>query len=180
MGVVRLISTTLSDENIQRFLRGDATIINYAELGNLYDIDQLLPDEKDHCIILYGDRPQRGHWTALSKYNGLYDHFNSYGVKPDTELKWIGARRNRMLNQDGPYLTQLLEKEEEKYIYNNVAYQSKGSTVNTCVSHAGHRVYRLKHDDMSLPDYYQYAKSIKDRTIVSYDLIVAEFVDKWL
>ena len=85
-----------------------------------------------------------------------------------------------MLNQDEPYLTQLLEKGQEKYIYNNVAYQSKDSKVNACGSHVVHRIYRLKNNDMSLPDYYQYMKSVKDQTNVGYDLIVAEFVNKWL
>ena len=45
--IVRLINKALSDEDIQRILGGDAKIIKYAELANLYDIDQLLPNEKD-------------------------------------------------------------------------------------------------------------------------------------
>ena len=45
-----------------------------------------------------------------------------------------------MLNKDEPYLTQLLQKEEEKYIFNNVAYQSKDSKVNACGSHVVHRI----------------------------------------
>ena len=90
--IVRLINKALSDEDIQRILGGDAKIIKYAELGQLNDIDQLLPNEKDYCIILYEDRPNRGHWTALLKYNNLYEHFDSYGVKPDSELKWIVRR----------------------------------------------------------------------------------------
>ena len=110
MEILKLVSKALSDEDIQRILGGDAKIIKYAELGVLYDIDQLLTNDKDYCIILYEGSPYRGHWTALLKYNGLYEHFDSYGVKPDTELKWISAKRNRMLNQDEPYLTQLLEK----------------------------------------------------------------------
>ena len=60
MEIVRLISKALSDEDIQKILGGDAKIIKYAELGQLYDIDQLLPDEKDYCIILYEDRPTEG------------------------------------------------------------------------------------------------------------------------
>jgi hypothetical protein len=39
MDVVRLMNKALSDEDIQRILGGDAKIIKYAELGNLYDID---------------------------------------------------------------------------------------------------------------------------------------------
>ena len=176
MDILRLVTKALSDEDVQRILGGGVKIIKYSELGHLYDIDQLLTQDKDYCIILCEDAPNRGHWTALLKYGGLYEHFDSYGVKPDTELKWIGAKRNRMLNQDEPYLTQLLEKEEGKYIYNNMAYQSKDSEVNARGSHVVRRLYRLK----SLPDCYQYVKSIKDQTNVGYDLIAAEFVSKWL
>ena len=50
--IVRVINKALSDEDIQRILGGDAKIIKYAEMGQLYDIDQLLPNEKDYCIIL--------------------------------------------------------------------------------------------------------------------------------
>ena len=149
---------------------------------HLYLKDQLLPEENDYCVILYEDSPNKGNWTALLKYNGLYEHFDSYGVKPDTELKWVSATRNRMHNQNEPYLTQLLESEKEKYVYNNVTYQSKGFRVNTntCGSHVVHRLYRLKSDDVTLPDYHQYTKSTKDQTNASYDLIVAEFVNKRL
>ncbi len=44
MDVVRLINKAASDEDIQRILGGDAQITKYSELGNLYDIDQLLPN----------------------------------------------------------------------------------------------------------------------------------------
>ena len=43
-----------------------------------------------------------------------------------------------------------------------------------------HRIYRLKNDDVSLPDYYQHMQSIEDQANVGYDLIVAEFVNRWL
>ncbi len=52
--------------------------------------------------------------------------------------------------------------------------------MNTCGSHVVHRLYRLKNDNMSLPDYYQFMNSTKNQTNVSCDVIVAEFVDKKL
>ena len=59
MDVARLINRALSDADTQRILGSDAEIIKCAELGNLCDIDQLLPDEKDSCIILFwGSRMQ--------------------------------------------------------------------------------------------------------------------------
>ncbi len=48
MDVVRLINKALSDADIQRILGSDAKVIKYSELGNLYDIDQLLPHEREY------------------------------------------------------------------------------------------------------------------------------------
>ena len=48
MDVVRLVNKALSDEDIQRILGGVAKIIKYSELGHLYDIDQLLTNDKDY------------------------------------------------------------------------------------------------------------------------------------
>ena len=180
MYILKLINKPLSDADLAKILGSDVKIIKYSELRHLRDIDDLLTNEKDCCIILYEDAPDRGHWTALCKYDGLYEHFDSYGVKPDTELKWISAKRNRQLNQDEPYLTQLLKQEEERYIYNDVAYQNKDTSVNTCGSHVVHRLHRLMKDGMCLEDYHRYMKSIKEEFNIGYDVIVAEFVNKWL
>ncbi len=53
MDTVELINKALSDVDIQRILVGDANIIKYSELGNLYDTDQMLTDEKDYCIMSF-------------------------------------------------------------------------------------------------------------------------------
>ena len=174
------INKPLSDTDIQKILGSDTKIIKYSELGHLYDIDQLLPNEKDYCIILYEDRPDRGHWTALLKYNGVYEHFDSYGVKPDSELKWVSPKMREKLGESEPYLTKLVRKEEERFIHNDVQYQSKDSKINTCGSHVANRLYRFKNDDFSLSDYHRYMTWVKERTNNSYDVIVAEFVNKWL
>ena len=59
MEILRLVNKALSDEDIQRILGGVKTT-KYSELGRLYDIDQLLTNDKDYCIILYEDAPNRG------------------------------------------------------------------------------------------------------------------------
>ena len=67
MDVLKLINKALSDEDIQRILGGDATIIKYSKLGHLYDIDQLLTNHKDYCIILYEDAPNMGALDCASQ-----------------------------------------------------------------------------------------------------------------
>ncbi len=67
MDEVRLINKAVSDADIQKILGGDAKIVEYDELWNLCDIDQLLPREKDYRITIYEDKPNRRHWTALQR-----------------------------------------------------------------------------------------------------------------
>ena len=177
MYITKLINKALSDADLQRILGDDAKIIKYSELSHLNDLDELLPKDKDYCVVLYEERLDSGHWTALLKYDGVIEHFDPYGVKPDGELKWLTMRQRQSLNQATPYLSNLLNKED--YIYNNIHYQDPDSFVNTCGSHVAHRLYRLKNDDMTLEQYYDYMKSIKSKFDVGYDIIVAEFINKW-
>ena len=111
MDVIRLIHKALSDDDIGTILGADAKTIRYSELSHISDLDELLTKDLDYCIILYEDRPDRGHWTALSRYNGIYEHFDSYGNKPDKSLEWVNLKMRRRLNEATPYLTDLLQKE---------------------------------------------------------------------
>ncbi|MFM7985475.1 MAG: hypothetical protein ACKPKO_39790, partial [Candidatus Fonsibacter sp.] len=77
MDVVRLIHKALSDEDIGTILGTDANIILYSELRHITDLNELLTRDLDYCIILYEDRPDGGRWAALSRYNGIYEHFDS-------------------------------------------------------------------------------------------------------
>jgi len=116
MDVIKLINKALSDEDMGTVLGADAKIIRYSELSHISDLDELLTHDMDYCIILCKDRPDRGHWTALSRYSGIYEHFDSYGNKPDKTLAWVNLKMRRRLNEAMPYLTNLLQKKQ--YIYN--------------------------------------------------------------
>ena len=151
MDVRKLTSKALRDEDIGTVLGADTKIIRYSELRHIDDLDELLTKEIDYCIILYEDRPDRGHWAALSRYNGIYEHFDSYGNKPDKSLEWVNLNMRRRLNEATPYLTNLLQNNQ--YICNNVKYQGRDGYVNTCGSHAVHKLYRLKNDGVDLHTY---------------------------
>jgi hypothetical protein len=88
-------------------------------------LDTLLPKAVDCCIILYEEKLDSGHWTALSRYAGRYEHFDSYGVAPDTELHWVNLDVRARLNERTPYLSNLLKK--ESYIYNTVPLPEQGA-----------------------------------------------------
>ena len=50
----------------------------------------------------------------------------------------------------------------------------------TCGSHVVHKLYRLKNGGMDLHAYYKFMTSSKDKFAVNYDIIVAEFINKWV
>ena len=118
MYITKLIHNALSDADIHRILGEDAKTIQYSELSQFNDLDELLPDEKDYCIVLYEDSPGKGHWAGLCKCNGVFEHFDSYGMRPDSELKWLNMRQRQSLGETTPYLNNLLKREH--YIYNDI------------------------------------------------------------
>ena len=101
--VLKLIHKPLSDLDLQHILGNDIKIIKYADLANYTDLDDLLPAPLDYCIILYENMPNSGHWTGLSKYNEMYEHLDSYGVMPDTELHWINPKMRESLHEKVPH-----------------------------------------------------------------------------
>ena len=177
MSLLKLIHKALSDSDIRKILGHSTKIIKYSELSQFTDLDDLLPNPTDYCIILYEDSIDHGHWVGLCRYDGKYEHFDSYGLKPDKELAWVNFKVRRSLGETQPFLSELLKQKE--YIYNTVKYQASEADVNTCGSHVVHRLYRLKNQHMDLDDYHNFMQGLEDDFNMTYDMIVAEFIHKF-
>ena len=108
MGVLKLVHTTRSNEDIGDTLGDDCNISIYSELRDITDLDDLLTKGVYYCVMLYEDRPNSGHWAALSKYNSIDEHFDSYGARPDNTLEWVNAKPRIMMRQATRYLTNIL------------------------------------------------------------------------
>ena len=94
MSVLKLIHRSLSDTDLRKLLGTDLKIVKYSDLANVQDLDALLPQPQDYCIVLYEEMPNAGHWTGLLKYDDRYEHFDSYGVAPDKELPSLDQSQN--------------------------------------------------------------------------------------
>ena len=92
----------LSDSDIRTMLGADTKILEYSKLASVGSLDELLPRLVDYCIILYEESLNIGHWVALLKYNDMFEHLHSYGIKPDNELQWINMKKRRMLKRATP------------------------------------------------------------------------------
>jgi hypothetical protein len=171
---------SLSDSDIRRILGKGCKIIKYSELPSFGTIENLLPKEKAFAILLIEDSLDHGHWTGICRFKNTYMHFDSYGNPVDADLKWTDMATRKQLNEDKPFLSQLLDRSDRDCIYNNIKYQEMDQEINTCGDHICSFLYNMKHNDMDLRDYYMYMKEIKRRTGHTYDEIVSLWAQQFL
>ena len=174
--IKRLIKKSLSDADLRRILGADLKILKYSQLSKVDSLDTLFPSELDYCIILIEEELDSGHWVALMKYDNTVEFFDPYGKKWDTELAWVPMNMRRQLGETQKYLSGLLERTKLKRVYSPYHFEQESKSVNTCGDHCAHRIYRLRHNNMDLHDYYCYMENTQEKLKASPDEIVAEFV----
>ncbi len=131
------ISDSLTGQDIMDLIGNKARIYSYPELSEFKNIDQALGPNKA-MIVLYETRKDYGHWTCIFKHHDdLIEHFDSYGVRPDDELKFIDENFRQENNEKRPHLSFLLSKwlsksKNRKVIYNAYNLQKMKSGTNTC------------------------------------------------
>lgn len=171
-----IVADPLDDQEIRHYLP-NAKIMTYKELAKYNgDISKLLPNNKDFAILLYEASPMNGHWVAVLRNGDKIEHSDSYGVKPDTELKWIDCGMRQMVGSEVPLLTNMYDKwiqQGGNVVYNPVAYQQQGSKINTCGRHAINRINtHMKGYD--LENYKKMMNTLRKQSGLTYDEIVAK------
>ena len=92
--IKQVMRKPLSEADLKRILGSDTKIITYPDLAKYTDINQLLPAPNDFVVILIVEDETQdvisGHWTAVLKYDNLFEFFDPYGNAPDYDLKkWM-------------------------------------------------------------------------------------------
>ena len=181
--VNKLVHKALSDEELKVILGKNLKIVMYPDLAKYSSIEQLLVNPNDYCIILIVESESKfnisGHWTALLRYDGLFEYFDPYGNDVDVDLMtWMDRKTRARLHESTPYLTYLLKG--RKYIYNKVKYEVLKKGVNTCGSHSSYRIYQFLKYSRTLEDYQKHMQDLSKQFGMGYDKIVASFVGFFL
>ena len=166
----------LSDSDIRRILGKDCKILEYKDLLNYKNINEILTKDNDYFILLYELQAQSGHWVGVLKYDNLIEFHDPYGLNADKELAWISKSARAKLHEQCPYLSKLINNSDMKFIHNTTRFQSFKSSISTCGDHVVHRIYRFIHDKLDLDDYIQYMSHLKKEYHLNYDEIVSEFI----
>ena len=106
----------------------ESDIILYSKLSEYKSIQELLPEDKSFKILLLEEAPNRGHFVCLYRQEDLIVYFNSYGEKPDRDMKCIPRCIRKMLGEDRPEITRLCDG--MKIWYNDRRLQGKDT--QTC------------------------------------------------
>jgi len=126
--IENLEAQDLTGDMVRKICRGKVVIVPYHTLGNYENIDDLLGEYKS-VILLYEMRENFGHYVALFiNGNGDLEFFDSYGFRPDEELKY--ATYN--LKEGIPFLTRMLNKYDKKIVVNTKRLQVFKNEINTC------------------------------------------------
>lgn len=130
----------LTGEDLINICEGKVEILPYHELEDVKSIEDLL-EKFGAVIILYETKKNFGHYTALLyDPDGKLEFFDSYGFRPDAELKYADYNAE----QGVPYLTNLLKNYKKPIIYNTVKLQKLVREVNTCGRWTSCRI-RMRH-----------------------------------
>jgi len=145
----------LSDEDINKYMNNDSTIILYKDINDLFI-------NSSNVFILYPITSNFGHWVLLLKRNDNYiEFFDSYGIFTDEEYKH-GAHIKKK------YLSSLLIKSNPniKLFYNEIQYQ-KWNT-NYCGYHC---VVRALNKNKTLKQYQTVLNNEPDPDNYVYSLL---------
>ena len=177
------IIESMSDFKIEKVLGDNNAVLMYSDLAKYQSIDQVLPTDKSFKIILIRETENSGHWVALLRYTlnnqTIVELFNSYGLFPSDDLKFMSNSQNIQLGQDSKHLNRLLEtalKLGYNVIYNKYDFQKYSDSVhtyNTCGRWASIRVLLMLQYSFSLNDFIQYIKSLKAKYKIGFDEIVS-------
>jgi len=126
--IKQIESVDLTGEDLTRICRNQIEVVPYHTLNKYNSIEDLLK-KFGAVILLYETKENFGHYTALFyDINNQLEFFDSYGLSPDSELKY--ATYN--LNEGVPFLTLLLKKYTKPINYNKVKFQAFIKDMNTC------------------------------------------------
>lgn len=131
-----MMNISISETQIRDFFRGDCLILRYSELKDIHSLDDIL-DLIPRLFLLYEYKDNYGHWVVIfktinKKGQHCIEFFDSYGMKPDFQLKGFNKEIRNIYGMEYPYILKLLHDSKYPIEYNNHKLQKKSDKITTC------------------------------------------------
>jgi DNA-binding ferritin-like protein (Dps family) len=145
----------------------------YSQLKDFSNLLELLPLNICACVILLQTSNQSGHWTSIQRYNNNIYYMDSYGIRPDGEMKHINSNVKYELGENQKQLTKLLKTMPNNFTfqYNRIQFQQYSPNINTC---GRYNVVWTNScfNHLTLTEFQQQLKDLKDEYKLSYDELI--------
>jgi hypothetical protein len=180
-GVIKRIKEPITDKDLERYFPETNhyadNVMKYSDLLKYNSIYQLLPNEKSYKIILVESEKNSGHWTAIMRYKDTIEFFDSYGVAPDGELKFIDSIKKRLLGENRHYLTTLLRNiTDKKVIYNKMKFQKLKTGSATCGRWVILRILMMRDFFYTLEEFQDFINKNKNEMGFDPDYLVSLWI----
>jgi hypothetical protein len=168
----------MGDDTIRKYYP-NAKILTVSQLSQFNTIDDLLPNIFDYVFLLYENEQNQGHWVLLTKKNNMLEYFDSYAGKIDEPIKWNTGKKNIMLGQGRPYLTNLIKNSNYNVVVNHYDFQNdKDYAIATCGRWDIFRLNTIIEDNMLLPNFIKLVKTLTNRFHITNDELVSDIINK--
>jgi len=178
--ILERMRTNITDLDLKRYFPETNSprdnVIKYSELADVKSIYDILPTDRSYKIILIEDNYNSGHWTAIMRYGNTIENFDSYGVAPDGELKFINKIQKVLLGQDKKYLTHLLDMAKDRKVWNKKKLQKLSNASATCGRWVILRIIMMKDFGFTLKEFQDFIKKYKNELGLSSDELVSLWV----
>lgn len=165
-----IIKEPTSGKEIKDILGSKCKIEKYCNINKYKSLDDLLGSYQG-CIILYMTNFNYGHWVLVYRRgDNIVEFFNSYGGRPDDDLKHIKKKFRDASNQNYTYLLKLLCEAPEEIHFNQYKFQKRGKEVQTCGKWC---IVRLLFGNLDIDQFHKLFKGLDgDRVVcIIYKLI---------
>ena len=176
------MSKMIASTDFCKMLGQGVKVIKYSELEAYNDINQIIPESSGYRIILIETKPSTGHYVCLIKYNDKsFSYFDSYGLAPDQEFKFIPQEMQQILDEKVHIMSQLLYQLKSNggnWDYNAMKLQQMQPNINTCGRWCCFRIYCFKNYNYNLKDFQNFMIAQKKSTGLSFDELICKFTAK--
>ena len=158
----------------------NSKIIKYADLDQYNSIYDLMPSRIDYVFLLTENDVNIGHWTLMTRSDGKFHYFDSYGEKPQSILNFISPKMNKKLgNNYSEDLGKMIKsiKKNHKFTYNKYQFQADLLDVNTCGRWCILYLSLFLTDDLSNEEFIKLIKYKSKQLKLSQDELVTFLVN---
>lgn len=159
MSLQELMAYPLSDSDIKKYMKRfniHCKVVTYDKLYKYKSIDKVWGPDK--CfILLYLTKPDYGHYVAVFKRDKKnIEVFDPYGdMHIDQQLEYVPIHMRNKLNENYPYLSNLLVKTGANIHFNTHPFQQYSDKISVCGRWGMMRILKRK---LTIDQFFKWIK----------------------